>query len=130
MADTKTSTTISTMQVQDIKNAIDLDHYTLAAYDSTESWQLRIVVVIPDLEEPAWVLMPRQRKPSRTAPLAIPSLEALTLELAKQATRMSTDYIGLRALAREDRAAGRVRAGVPVTPPWLRAVPGFATVAS
>lgn len=117
---TMTREELPVMSAKAVKNAIDLDHYVLAAYDSIEAWNLKIVVVIPDIEAPTWVLAPRARKASRKSilALAVPSLEALTLEIAKTHTGMGTDYITLHTLDRVDRRAGRVAKGRPVQVPW------------
>lgn len=111
------------LSVRDIRNAADLDHYTLGAYDTTEPWQLRIIVVIPGLAAPAWVVPPRTRKgqarrPRKTLALALPNLSALTLEMAQAHTNVVTDFMGVREFSHADRTVGRIRAGALVPVPW------------
>lgn len=93
------------------KKWIDLDHYLLAAYASTEAWTQQTVVVDPRETEPTWLLRPRARKANRHSTLALllPSLRHLTLDLAQAHTSIGTDYIGLRVHTREHRRAGLIR---------------------
>lgn len=119
---TKTATELPTIRVGAIRNAIDLDHYSVAAYDSIEEWQQKIVVVMPDLDGPTWVLRPGARSVNRRniMALAVPTLEALTLDLAQRLTNMGTDYITVRVLPADLRRQGRVRGTTPVRMPWTR----------
>lgn len=113
--------TLPTIPVSSLRNAKDLDHYTLGAYDTTEPWQLRIVVIVPGLPGPSWVgRSRRQVTHSRKAlALALPNLDALTLEMAQTHTNVITDYFGVREFARKDRARGKVLPGASVRPPWV-----------
>lgn len=107
---------VATMRVRDISGALDRPHYLVAAYDSTEQFNQRVVVVVDSLTEPAWVLRPDARSAGRrgSLALAVPSLDALTLHVAQQLTRVVTDYIVVREWATADRAAGRWQAGAVV----------------
>lgn len=111
-----------TMSVTAIRNALSLDHYVLAAYDSIEERNLKIVVIMPGLAEPTWVLRPRARAatPSNVMALALPSLAALTLELAQAHTRMHIDYITIYELTRNSRSKGHVERGPAVPVPWTQ----------
>lgn len=98
----------------------DLDHYTVAAYDSTETMNLRIVVIVPDVTEPTWILRPRARSARRSniMALALPNLDALTLALARRLTHIGTDYIVVRECLAEARAKNKIQPGRAVRMPW------------
>lgn len=114
--------TIPTMSVKNVTKALDRDHYVLTAYDSDERWNFKVVVVLPEINEPTWVLRPGTRKVTRqnVLALAVPSLEALTLDLAQAHTRMGTDYITVHTLPRENRRAGSLAKGERVRMGWER----------
>lgn len=122
MSKTAPTTAPPTMSVTAIRNALLLDHYVLAAYDSIEERNLKIVVIMPGLAEPTWVLRPRARAvtPGSVMALALPSLAALTLELAQTHTRMRIDYITIYELTRNSRSKGRVERGPAVPVPWTQ----------
>lgn len=93
------------------EGVIALDHYLLSAYGSIEAWQQHIVVIVPGLEEPAYVLAPRARNASKARnrhALALPSLSALTSEMAAEVTHTLAPYFEARHWPREERAAGRL----------------------
>lgn len=102
--------------------ALDLDHYLLAPYDTCETWQMKVVVVDPTLDAPAWVMSraTKNPRPRKALALAVPSLSALALDLAQQATGMATDYITVYDFPREFRSKGQIRQGKQVLAPWLR----------
>lgn len=110
-----------TMPVSALKNALNMDHYTLAPDDTMELWQLKIVVVDPSLSEPTWVLRPRARKAHRGSimALAVPSLNALTLEAAQRLTSRVTKHIVVRPLSRENRRKGRLVREGDGLPGWV-----------
>lgn len=112
----------ATMSVKDIKNALSKTHYIVAAYDSQETFNQHIVVVLPEVSEPTWVLRPGARKPTRrnVLALAVPSIDALTLDLSQSLTRMVTDYITVREFPEFAREGGFIEAGRPVSMPWNR----------
>lgn len=122
-----------TMPVRAITKARERRHYIVTAYDSIEPRQFKIVVVLPELAEPTWVLRPGARKASsRNAvmALAVPALDALTLDLAQSLTRVATDYITVHDFPRADRVAGRLAKGSRVPAPWeaVSAAPSLAAV--
>lgn len=106
----------ATMRIGSVTRAIDRDHYLVAAYDSIEHFNQHIVVVLPDLAELTWVLRSGARtvRRSNVMALAVPSLETLTLPIARQLTRVATDYITVREFPLEYRRRGIVRPGALV----------------
>lgn len=108
------------LSVSRLERAIDLEHYLLAPSDSIEPWQWKIVVVVPSLAEPTWVVKPRARQASRRSimALAVPSLEDLTLDLAQAHTSLVSDYITLYEFPRESRRRGAIERGARVSVPW------------
>lgn len=96
-------------------------HYLVAGYDSVEQWQWAILVVVPSLTEPTWVLAPRARNANRRRSrmaLAVPSLDAFTLDHAQTLVSLITDFITISEWSETDRRAGRMVRGARVTPAW------------
>lgn len=114
--------TLPKMSVSAISHAIDRDHYIVAPHDTIETWQMKILVVIPGLDSPTWVVKPRTRTVTRRSvlALAVPSLDAFTVEMAQQLTREVTDYITLYEWPRSTRQKGAFLPRGPQVPaPWL-----------
>lgn len=107
-----------TIRLAALSPAIDRAHYLVAAYDSIERWQQKIVVIVPEISEASWVLAPgtrTARKAVNRMALAVPSLQSLTLEVLQALTNVATDFMTVRAWSREDRAAGRTVPGAIVS---------------
>lgn len=115
-----TTTDMPTMSVRSLTRATDRDHYFLVAFDSPEELYQHIVIILPEVTEPTWVLSPGARKVTRsnTLALALPSLTALTPDLARQLSGMVTDFFGLYRWTRADREAGNLTRGDRVALPW------------
>lgn len=79
---------------------LNLRHYTIASYASTETFTQRLVIVDPAVTEPTWLMRPGTSKVVRRNVIALllPTLDALTLDLAQTMTGVVTDYIGVRAV--------------------------------
>lgn len=108
------------LSAKSLRDAVDLDHYLLGAYDTSEQWNLKAVVIAPDLTEPTWVVRPGAKKATRRSilALALPSLDALTLDLAQRLVCVLTEYVTVRRWDRLDRVKGNVVRGDLVPAPW------------
>ena len=102
------ATMTATRERMKSRNWRALDHYLLSGYASIEEWQQRIVIVDPALSEVTWLLRAGTRKVKRSNVLAliVPTLAALTYDLAVAHTNVATDYQGLREWPLERRSCG------------------------
>lgn len=105
--------TLSIAMVRSLWRLVECDHYFVAAYDSIERWNQHVVVVVPDLTQPVFILTRGGRVPRRRniMAVAIPSLEHLTLAMGQQITGVRTDYIAVRDWSEAHRRAGTWKPG-------------------
>lgn len=115
-------TQIGAIGAKDLTDAINLQHLLLAPHDTIEVWQMRIVVINPAHPEPAWVMTRRGGKPNprKALALSVPTIEALTLDLAQQLCGTLDSYFGVHDWPQDFRREGNTWPGRRITPPWER----------
>lgn len=88
---------------------VDLDHYLVADYESTETHKQKIVIVVPSLTEPRALRIGRRTR-GRPEGVVVPAIEDLTAEVATETTGIRAPFFGLRAWPIDDRRRGLERA--------------------
>ncbi|WP_137876517.1 hypothetical protein [Rhodococcus sp. Q] len=73
--------------------------YLLCPYDSTEDHMRKVVVVTDRVTQPTVIRRPCAGSNLHPMAVAVPSLAAITVELAQAITRVMTDHQVLRTLA-------------------------------
>lgn len=114
--------TTKTVSVTKLKNMIDKDHYLVAAYDSMERINQKVLAVDPSFDEPHWILRAGARsiRRSNVHGMIVPRLSDFTMKHAQELTHVGTDYITVRPWGTESRRAGVWQGQAPIQMPWNR----------
>lgn len=90
--------------------------YLLCPYDSTEPHFRKVVVVTDRVTEPTVIRNRGTRSNWRPMAVAVPSLAAVTVELAQAITRIVTDHQVLRTIAGNKVVLATLPSAVESTP--------------
>lgn len=83
------------------------EQYAVAAYDSSEGFQRRVLIVSAKVAEPTVLRAKRARTNRRPMAVIVPSLEAVSLPLLQALTGALTDFIAVRHLFTGARVMGK-----------------------